>query len=381
MRTKTNSVKNIKYFVGYDCPECYAEKRDVSAAAMTKAGYICKKLVSIGYKVDIISNSTSRNRKGFYREHTYKIDESIFLHLTPSFGRKNRLMKVINRAMSNCWLLVYGMRNLEKGETILVYHGLEKIRSVLALKKLKSLTLVLEVEELYKNVGAPARKAIWLEDRIIATADKYIVITEELNRLINSKSKEYCILNGTYEYIGRKKEKQNHIVNLVYAGTFNEEKGGAFLAIDAMAYLPEYYKLYICGFGTDEETEKVKQYICDKNNHNEIVYVGLKRDREFLEFLMECDIGLSTQKGMGAYNDTSFPSKIFTYICCGLKVVSADIPVVRNSSVSECIKFYQKDLAEDIAYGIMDAGGVVDGQELINRLDCEFEEKLRLLMG
>lgn len=375
--------KHIKYFVGYDSKECYSENRDVSAAAMTKATYICKKLNEIGYCVDIISNAASKNDSGIYRSHKYSISNLNTLFITPSVGNRGRLKRIANRFLSNIWLFLYGIIHIKKNETILVYHGLRKENVILALKKLKSLCLVLEVEELYQNVGKLGSRTVQLENRVIRCADKYIAITEELNALINKTGKAYCILNGTYEYIGKKTLTGEGKKKLVYAGTFNAEKGGVYKAVDVMEKLPDDYRLAVLGFGSEAEIAAVKDYILNRKDRREnIEYVGLLRGQEFIDYLKECDIGLSTQNSHGDYNDTSFPSKILTYICCGLKVVSVRIPVVENSQISACVSMYDDGNIDNLAEAIISAqSSSADCEEIINRLDIEFERQLGLLIG
>lgn len=373
--------KRIKYFVGYDAKECYSENRDVSTAAMTKATYICKKLNQLGYGVDIVSNAVSKNDSGFYMTHRYKLSELNYLYITPSIGGKGVIYRAFNRWLSNMWLFLYGMFNLKRNETIIVYHGLAKEKVILWLKRLKALTLILEAEELYQNVGKPKRKMVKLENRVMEKADKFIVITEELNRIINKKNREYCVLNGTYEYIARDKKRNNEYIKLVYAGTFNAEKGGVYKAIDVMDRLPDNFNLDILGFGTDKEVEDVKKYISKKDKRENINYIGLKRDQDFLNHLCNCDIGLSTQNSQGSYNGTSFPSKILTYICCGLKVVSVKTQVVENSDVSSCVVMYEDRDINELANAIILAQKQkIDCRESIERLDMEFTLKLEDLL-
>lgn len=377
--------KLIRYFVGFDCRECYNENRDVSTAAMTKAEYIQSVLVSLGYKVEIVSNATSKNKKGFYHSHRYFLNENVSLAITPSLGNGNKVFRRLNLIISNAWLLFYGLLNLGYKETIIVYHGINKIPVLLLLKRIKKINIILEVEEIYGNVGALNARLKSFEEKMIRAADKYIVITEELNSLINKEKKDYCVLNGTYKYVDHLSEKKKDgLVKVVYAGTFNEEKGGAFKAIEMAKYLPDNYKVYILGFGTEEEIHAVKQSIDNANEQDreKLVYAGLKRDQEFLEFLGQCDIGLSTQNGTGKYNATSFPSKILTYMCCGLEVVSVKIPVVYNSQVGKYVHYYNDDNPSSIAQAVQKVTvKPADKKMLMEKLSLQFSDNLQRLIN
>ena len=138
---------------------------------------------------------------------------------------------------------------------------------------------------------------------------------------------------------------------MLYTGIIDFEKRGAFNAIDATEFLDENYVLHVLGFG---EVDKLKERIeeLNKTNKCKIVYDGLLSGDDFIRYCQQCHIGLSTQSLTGDYLQTSFPSKILSYMCMGLPVVSCYISCVSESGIGDLVTYYHNDSAEDIAQAI-----------------------------
>lgn len=113
-----------------------------------------------------------------------------------------------------------------------------------------------------------------------------------------------------------------------------------------------------------------------------ITYDGKLTGDRFVHFLQKCQIGLSTQNPEGDYNNSSFPSKILTYLSNGLSVVSVDIPVVRESPVQQLITFYSGVNEEDIAQAINRAMAIdrTEITEVLNHIDNEFIINLKEIL-
>ena len=106
-----------------------------------------------------------------------------------------------------------------------------------------------------------------------------------------------------------------------------------------------------------------------------------KTGKEYSNFISKCDIGLSSQNPDGVYNNTSFPSKILSYMCNGLKVVSVRIPVVETSDVKDGIWFYETGDPKKLAEAIKEAvKSDVDPRNMIEELNVKFEKSLRELL-
>lgn len=106
-----------------------------------------------------------------------------------------------------------------------------------------------------------------------------------------------------------------------------------------------------------------------------ISYDGLKKGVDYIRFIQSCHIGLSTQNPSAAFNDTSFPSKILSYMANGLAVVTIDIPVIRRSSIGKYINYYEEQTPENIAEAVV-ATKFENVREIVKRLEAQFIKAL-----
>lgn len=84
----------------------------------------------------------------------------------------------------------------------------------------------------------------------------------------------------------------------------------------------------------------------------------------------------------GEYLDTSFPSKILTYLGLGLNVVSCNIRCVEVSAISNLVSFYNVDKPEDISKSIQEVN-LKSSQEIIESLmflNTEFKKILTKIL-
>jgi ribonucleotide reductase alpha subunit len=252
-------------------------------------------------------------------------------------------------------------------------------------KKLKSKTvIILEVEEIYDDVK-PSKLWRYIEYKVFKVADKYIFPTELLNKKINNVNKPYVVVHGTYCVEEKRTQIQvGNDVHIVYAGTFDPIKGGAQAAAAAAEHLPQNYHVHIIGFGSEEQVRSVTNLVLEisKKTTARITYDGLLKDEEYIQFLQKSHVGLSTQTPDGEYNETSFPSKILSYMANGLRVVSVRIKVVKESAIGDAVYYYSEQTPRSIAEAIMsiNINDPYDSRALIEKLDKDFERKLIILL-
>ena len=252
--------------------------------------------------------------------------------------------------------------------------------------KLKKFNVMLEVEEIYQDVKSLGKRNNKREYRDFKDADMYIFPTKLLNDKINLKNKPYAIIHGTYQV-----EKDRGVsfndkkIHVVYAGTFDPHKGGAIAAVGSTEFLSENYHVHIIGFGSDKDTEYIRKVIDNTNKKSKatVTYDGLLSGEEYIQFLQKCQIGLSTQNPEAKFNDTSFPSKILSYMANGLRVVTVRIPAIEASDIGNDVYYYDKQEPEEIAKVIMsiDFNDGYDGRSKIKNLDKKFSMELKTLLG
>ena len=102
-----------------------------------------------------------------------------------------------------------------------------------------------------------------------------------------------------------------------------------------------------------------------------LTYDGLLKGEDYIRFIQKCQIGLSTQNPNAAFNATSFPSKILSYMANGLRVVSIRIKAIEESSVGLGISYYEHQTPEEIAKAIMkvDMNNNYESRERIKELN------------
>lgn len=354
-------------------------------AANTKMEYILKVLKNNGYYVKGVSTAGTLNRKftwvPFLRTKIGLLEEAIQL---PSIGSKYKLIRAINILLLWISLLVYSIFNIHKNDQVLIYHSLSYASPFLIMKRLKKFELILEVEEIYQDVSKCSKRVKVNEYRIFKAADKYLFSTELLNEKLNPTHKPYSIIYGTYEVEKDRKCKfTDGKIHAVYAGNFDPRKG-VLTAIAAAEYLDHNYHIHVVGFGTQMQKEEMIDFMMQisKKTACTITYDGLLGGEHYIRFLQSCDIGFSTQTPDAAYKDTSFPSKVLSYLSNGLRVVSIRIKVLERSGIGDMIFFYENNSPEDIAYTVKQVNmkNAYDSRSRIVELDKQFINKfIRLL--
>lgn len=373
----------MKYIAYFDDKNNKVENRMYALSATNKIKYICSTINSTE-NVQIISPSWTLNHSGFYKNKEYSLLERTKVTLLATFGARTPLGRRLRYYFSMLMLIVYLSRYVKSKETIIVYHSISLYYPIKLLCILKKIYLILEVEEIYQDVQGVSRSERKNEFRFFDLADAYIFPTILLNEKLNTANKPFSIIHGTYQV----EEDRNCTfddgkIHVVYAGTFDPRKGGA-LAAAAAAYLPKNYHVHIIGFGSKDDTSMLLKKIDDisKITKATITYDGLLSGEEYIQFLQKCDIGLSTQIPEAAYNESSFPSKILSYMANGLRVVSIRIKAIEMSAIGNSVSYYNEQSPKAIAEAIMavDINEPYDSRELIKTLDIEFTEKMRKLL-
>lgn len=379
----------MKYF-GYYADGERAKESNCTLAAVNKMSYIAGVVADVVGKVEIISRAT---RKASPQENEIvKVNEKQTVQYFANTPHGWKISRVLFRQIDRIRFTVWMLKNIKKNEKVLVYHSLGYMREIDFVYRIKKFKLILEVEEIYSDVTGNkyTRKK---EVKFLQRADAYIFPTKLLSSEINFNGKPEVIIHGTYQVESDEKCKLFHEnfqsnfgqkIHCVYAGTLDPRKGGAIAAASAAELLTSDYHIHILGFGSDKDIQKMKELI-SKNSSNgraRVTYDGVLSGKDYIRFLQSCDIGLSTQDPNAAFNGTSFPSKILSYMANGLRVVSIRIPAVETSAVGNLVFYYDKQTPEEIAKAIMDIdfNDNYDSREYIRQLSSQFEKDIKRLL-
>ena len=357
-------------------------------SAITKMDYISDSLYkATSQDVNIISSSWYAEEGSPSLKTTQKkIRDGIYLTYPPSWTTKNRYTLRIKAIFTYIWLFLYLILNCRKDEDVIVYHSLPMTGAVLRAKKIKKFSLVLELNEIYTNAVIHSKSIRKKEFKIIRAADKYIFSTELLNEKVNFDNKPYIINYGTYkceENIAPKFDDGK--IHIVYAGTFEARKSGAVTAATVGKFLDEKYHIHIIGFGSDDEKRNLIEHIkkVSQESRCTITYDGLISGNDYIRFLQSCHIGMSTQNPDDTFNDTSFPSKILSYLSNGLRVISTRIPAIEKSDFADILYFYDTNDPQKIADTIrkINFDDEYDSRKEINFLDKKFLKNMKIMLG
>lgn len=370
--------KRIKFFTFYGCME-RGKRRDNSPAADTKIDYIISVLNRLGYSVDIISRASSSESHFLPSMVIHKGDNTY--RYFASFARTKSPFRFVYRLFMQLQFFCWNLFNLTKGEQVIVYHSLGYDAAFLKLRKLKSIRIIGDIEEIYQDVSRQSIQRCRNEYKFINICEKYIFPTQLLDQKVNINHKPSLVVHGVYalENITEKKFSDGKI-HVVYGGTLDPNKGGAAAAVEAAVFLPHNYHVHICGFGNPNG---IKALIADVQAKTDatITFEGELRGDVYKQFIQKCHIGLSTQNPEAAFNATSFPSKVLMYLSNGLKVVSIRIPVIIQSAIAKNLFFYDSQVPEKIAEAIMKANEMKQADnEVLLRLDKKFEDDLRVII-
>lgn len=350
-------------------------KRSYATSAVNKIRYMLKSFSKAYEEVCVFSFSKNIEEKFKIYPSELKHEGSVGIYFPLSWGGKGKLHTFSMIIWLRICLFLYLLKHAHKNEHVYVYHATSYGKSILWAKAIKKFKLILEVEEIYSDVQKTSGNLREYEFNYIDKADAYIFSTNLLNEKINMINKPYIVINGTYEVEDIISEKFNDgKIHVVYAGTFDIRKGSAAAAA-AAEYLNKDYVLHICGFGSEKDKTDLLKIISQSNAKNDckIEFHGLLTGRDYISFLQKCHIGLSTQNPNASFNETSFPSKILSYLANGLSVVSIRIPAVETSSVGKYITYYDEQTPAQIADAIMHANINTDYRSVISKLSENYD--------
>lgn len=368
-------ANKIYYLIHFD----NKTNRNVTPSAITKGKYVASALASCSSEVEIVS--LAYPTKDSQDEVYYQVSENVICHLFKGKYSNNRIIRYLNHKLYDKKIRKYLKQNVKKDDIIVVYHSLANMKLVKYIKKNITDKIVYEVEEIYGDV-INDEKAKIKELKAFKNASSYIFSNDYLNSIINTKQLPYVTCYGTYEIPTLYKEAFNdNLIHCLYAGTLAQNKG-ALNAINVAKYLPNNFLIHILGFGSEKDIADIKNAVNEVNNSygtTKVIYEGLKLNEEYLKFIQKCQIGLCTQNIDAAFNTTSFPSKILSYMSNGLEVVGVNIAAIKNSKVGQYIQFYNVPDEKEIANAILNINlnNKTNNVDVVKELDKEFKEDLK----
>ena len=354
---------------------------NTSPAGNTKMEYIIRCFETMGLYLHVFSSAETKTKRfcrpktEYYEHYQVKYVASFLsgIHVL------NRLAKAYNR-----WQVLSFLRRRKQDDVVIIYHNTPYLRLINKLQASRKFKLIYEVEEIYSLVRDSAEATVRHETESVGQADGFICVTKQLNDMVNPSGKPYAVACGSYTTYPKLADRFDDArIHCVYAGTLDTVKGGALAAVTAAEHLDSRFRIHILGFGNEAQLNALQEKIQDVSTKSDCVvtYDGCLSGTEYIAFLQQCHIGLSTQKPDGAFNQTSFPSKIMVYLANGLNVVSIYTDAIASFDGSDVMDFYHHDDPQELAAAIVrSAEHLQDQRAVVEKLDALFVRDLRALL-
>ena len=327
-----------------------------TVAADIKVGYVAETAKEAGYAVRILALNKTR-QKGRQKAKITEQNGIRVRHIA-SNGGGNFFAKTFNRLSFYCQIIRYFFREVKRGDTVLLYHSMRTTPFLAFLKKFRNIPVILEVEEIYACSADGVQPYYKNEIRAIKKYRDYIFVNDYIPKELGIPEDHWIALYGVYRPVeGKKTEHEGKRV--LYAGAIERLNQGAFRAVEAARYLPSDYEMRIIGKGEPQDMEALSQRIQQVNElcGREVVrYDGFRSGGELDRYMLDCDIGLGAYPIQTSYSNYIFPSKLVSYMCRRLKVVTGRAECYENTPFASQWFFYDANDGESIAKAILEAG-------------------------
>jgi len=325
-----------------------------------------------------INAAPTKTHHSFSKAKIEQENKNIFV-LSPSFDFGKIYAKYVRPFFFWRWFYKFLRKNTNSDDVIIIYHSLLFLKLEKKLSKIRK--TIIYVAEIYSDIPYIKHKNIKKELDSINSSNTHIFSSNSLKSDIRIHSSKFAILYGAYlPFFGSKRNenRKDGFKTMVFTGTLASGKG-VDCAIDVMKYLPSNYALDIFGVGTREQKEKIRKRIL---NDNRIRLLEPLSETQLFSVLLNYNIGLVLQNPFDSFNASSFPSKIFTYLRSGLRVISTKSKAVVESPVAPLICFVDSE-SSDIAKLITNDSIYISSEKInseLNKMHNIFIKEIKELL-
>ena len=366
------------HYIGYYVDKNNENEYSYNVPGLKKMQYVAASLKSTGEEVSIFSVCRKKSKGRFSTKSLITEEGYNLTYRATSVG--GLLEKALDKIQFIRAIDKYIKTQVKDNDTVVVYHSVNLTHRLTKHLKRKKVKWILEVEELYGYGASFDNPDVHKEIEDIKKFPKHIFVNNVLPEFLGI-SQNYTVCYGSYIVQEKPITAPHDKVRVVYAGTIEQSKIGAYTAVEAARYLGDDYEMHIAGFGTEQAISKLKEMIEENNRLGEcqIIYHGKLDGEELSNLLFSCDIGLSTYVIRLPFSNCVFPSKLTTYVCHGLKVVIGRAENFEKAEIAKGWTYYDENEPRMIAEAVERAQGStgVDCTELIKRLDGEFKQWLK----
>ena len=349
-------LRRVHYIGWYITPQSWGIYNCV-VAGMMKMRYVADQIQKAKCDLHILS-LVDKQATGFYR--SYKEDyERMHIHYVGGVGGKNPLMGRINSIIKHLTFIFYVLFKTSQKDLIVLYHSYYYTKLLAKLQRFIKRDIVIEVEEIY-GYNALGDMS-WVDDEIaqIKKFKTFTCVNDGIPQILGLKPEDYVVIYGSAVFpkrtVGRFNDEKIHVV---YSGTLDYQKMGGPMALEVARLLSSKYMLHVTGYARKSEDEvAIKKRIAEINTElgeERIRYEGFLSEEDLDKLLFSCHIGLSPNVLRPNFANSTFPSKIVSYMCHDLALVIS-YATAYDFPISEGWVFYHEQTPECIAEAVMKA--------------------------
>lgn len=310
------------------------------------------------------------SNKKFWKGRNKKVNKTKF-HYIPFLNLKF-IKQICMGLYSFIYVFIWVLLNIRKNP-ILISDGFYPIVSSIAsiVFKLFSIPVVTFYTDLPKVSATDLiektsftkkiiKKIVCFGDYInMNLSDMFILLTVQMNEVINPKNKPYIIMEGLVdsEYLVNKTNQTKKKKAIMYAGGLYEKYGVKLLIDSFIAWNNKDYELWLCGQG------ELDDYIKKQDNSN-IKFYGVIPNNKVLELEEKATLLINPRFTNEEYTKYSFPSKNMEYMLSGTPLLTTRLPGMPKEYYKH-VYFIEKETKD----GFIDAFDDVlikNNKELIN---------------
>ena len=188
------------------------------------------------------------------------------------------------------------------------------------------------------------------------SVDSYIILTEQMSRVLKIGSRPYEVVEGIYEAVSGVANKEIGVRKIVYTGKLNNAFGVLNL-VKAFIQIPDpNIRLVICGEG--EAKDEIVRIAADDTR---IDFKGQVSSDVARQCILDGDILVNPRQNYSEYTKYSFPSKIIDYLATANPVVAYRLDGMPEQ-YSDFIYYVPQNTIESLRDTILDVLNASEGE-------------------
>lgn len=196
---------------------------------------------------------------------------------------------------------------------------------------IKTCVILTDLPQMIASMDLDSKRsfiASWVETigaRCIKWFDAYILVTRQMNEVINPENKPYMIMEGMVDVkmkeLREKKIKYGNSFTILYSGGLYEKYGIGKL-IKAFEYI-ENDNIILELYGNGEFVQELND-ICKKERR--VRYLGILPNNEMVKRQKEVDLLVNPRNSNEEFTKYSFPFKNMEYMVSGTPLLTTHLP-------------------------------------------------------